>query len=288
MEIRRAVQNPGSANGSAVSSLLFDGSLDAQLGGEALVSGLLELVGELGPTARDDAPVHEHVHPVGAQLGEHARVVRDREHTEATFGRHGLDAPGDVAQRVDVEAAVDLVEYREPRLEYRQLQRLGALLLATGELDVHAALEELVRDAEAVGLELDLRTQLTVGIAALTKERSGEEVDEAYAGKLHRVLQREEQTTCRAFVGGQPEELFAVDGDRAGRDVVVVPAHEDVRQGRLARTVRAHQRVHLARAHLEVDAPQDLVAVNRRVEIHDPQHAHGRVTITSSPSTRTL
>ena len=71
-------------------------------------------------------------------------------------------------------------------------------------------------------------------------------------------------------------------------DLVVVAAHEHVRQRRLPRPVRAHQRVHLARLHLEVDAAQDLVA--RRPTRAGPtisQHAHGSVTITSSPSTRT-
>ena len=121
-----------------------------------------------------------------------------------SFGGHRLDATGDVAQRVDVEAAVDLVEHRELRLEHRELQRLGALLLAARELDVHAALEELLRDTEARRLRRRSRAvELAVGVAALTAERGGEEVAEPHTGNLDGVLQREEQTARGALVRGE-------------------------------------------------------------------------------------
>ena len=75
-------------------------------------------------------------------------------------------------------------------------------------------------------------------------------------------------------MGGQVEQLLAVDGDRATGDRVVAPTHEHVRQRRLARAVRAHERVHLARAHLEVDAAQDLLPRDGGVQVRDLQHAH--------------
>ena len=159
--------------------------LDTELGREALVAGLLELGRELGPAARHDATGHEHVHAVGAQLLEQARVVRDREHAEVVFGGHRLDAAGDVAQGVDVEAAVDLVEHRELRLEHRELQGLGALLLATGELDVDAAFEELLRDAESLGFGDDARVEIA-RLALLAADRGLEEVAEPHTGHLAR------------------------------------------------------------------------------------------------------
>ena len=103
------------------------------------------------------------MHDVGAQLVEQPGVVRDREHAEAVLVGHRLDPAGDVAQRVDVEAAVDLVEHRELGLEHRELQRLGALLLAAGELDVDAAVEELLRHPEAGGLGVDPRRRRRPG-----------------------------------------------------------------------------------------------------------------------------
>ena len=66
-------QNPGSANGSCSRRRGVDRELlDAELGREPFVAGLLELVGELGAAGRDDAPGHEHVHAIGAQLARAA------------------------------------------------------------------------------------------------------------------------------------------------------------------------------------------------------------------------
>jgi len=191
------------------------------------------------------------------------------------------------AQRVDVEPAVDLVEHREPGAEHCELQRLRPLLLAAGELDVESALQELVRDPEAGGLGTHAFAQVGA-VAALTAQRGVEEVVEADAGQLDRVLQREEEAVGGALVGRQPEQLLAVDGDRPAGDDVVVAAHQHVRKGRLPRAVRSHERVDLARTDLEVDPAQDLLARHRGVQIRDLQDAHGPVlTITSSPSTRT-
>ena len=116
---------------------------------QALVAGLLELVGELRAAVGHDAARHEHVDAVGPQLGEQARVVRDREDAEVVVAGHRLDPARHVAQRVDVETRVDLVEDGEARLQHRELQRLDPLLLAPGELVVHAPLEELVAHAES-------------------------------------------------------------------------------------------------------------------------------------------
>ena len=123
---------------------------------------------------------------------------------------------GDVAQGVDVEAAVDLVEHRELRLQHRELQRLGALLLAARELDVHAALEELLRDAEPLGFRADARVEIA-GLALLAADRGLEEVAEPHARDLHGVLQREEQPARGTLVRREAEQLVAVDGDRARR-----------------------------------------------------------------------
>ena len=157
------------------------------------------------------------MHDVGPQLVEQPGVVRDREHAQVVVGGHGLDAAGDVAQRVDVEPAVDLVEHRELRPEHRELQRLGPLLLAAGELDVDPTLEELRRDPEPGGLRADALVAGPRRVAALAAERGVEEVVEPHARQLDRVLQREEEPVRRALVRRQPEQLVAVDGDRTAR-----------------------------------------------------------------------
>ncbi len=122
------------------------------------------------------------------------------EHTEVVVVGHGLDATSDVAQRVDVEAAVDLVEDRELRLQHRELQRLQPLLLAPRELDVESAVEELLRDAESRRFDGDSRRQI-VRNPTLTAERCVEEVAESHPGQLHRVLQCEEHAERGPLVG---------------------------------------------------------------------------------------
>ena len=75
---------------------------------------------------------------------------------------------------------------------------------------------------------------------------------------------------------------------RATEHLVAGPAHDHVRQRRLAGAVGTHHGVHLARRHREVDAVEDLLAARHA----GPQAAGSRAcvmppsTITSSPSTR--
>ena len=78
-------------------------------------------------------------------------------------------------------------------------------------------LEELrARHPSRAASALDPRPQI-VGVAALAAERGVEEVAEPHAGDLDRVLQREEQPARGALVRGEPEQLLAVDRDRAAR-----------------------------------------------------------------------
>ena len=90
----------------------------------------------------------------GLSSFEQPAVVRDREHAERVVGvvREILDPPRAVAQRVDVEAGVELVEDRDLRLEHGELQRLVALLLATRQVDVERAVQEPLLEADALGL----------------------------------------------------------------------------------------------------------------------------------------
>lgn len=68
----------------------------------------LQPVGKLGTALLHDPALDQDVHDVGAQLGQQAVVVGDRQHAEpGPVGRglrHRFDATGAVAQGVDVEA----------------------------------------------------------------------------------------------------------------------------------------------------------------------------------------
>ena len=60
-----------------------------------------------------------------------------------------VDAIGDDAQRVDVEAGIRLVHDAERRLEQRHLQDLVPLLLAAGKADVERPPQHVLRDLRA-------------------------------------------------------------------------------------------------------------------------------------------
>ena len=56
--------------------------------------------------------------------------------------RQRLDPPGTRPEGIDVEAGVELVEDGDLRGQHAELQRLVALLLATGQVDVEGSVEE--------------------------------------------------------------------------------------------------------------------------------------------------
>src|SRR3546814_9796614 len=63
-----------------------------------------------------------------------------------------VDAVADDAERVDIEAAVGLVEDGEAGGDEAHLDDLVALLLAARTADIHVALHPVHRDVERVGL----------------------------------------------------------------------------------------------------------------------------------------
>src|SRR3546814_14615961 len=63
-----------------------------------------------------------------------------------------VDAVADDAERVDIEAAVGLVEDGEAGGDEAHLDDLVALLLAARKADIHVALHHVHRDVERVGL----------------------------------------------------------------------------------------------------------------------------------------
>jgi len=75
---------------------------------------------------------HEHVHDVRHEVLEQTLIVSDRKDPEVrAFLADGVDAGGDLPQRVDVEAGIRLVEHRDVGFHQRHLQDLVPLLLTT-------------------------------------------------------------------------------------------------------------------------------------------------------------
>ena len=99
------------ASSSSVKGAAANSGLDG-LGEEAVVALGLEAVGELRAALLGDPAVDEDVHEVGLDVAQDARVVGDEQHADAGGLLGAVDALGDDAQRVDVEAGVGLVEDR--------------------------------------------------------------------------------------------------------------------------------------------------------------------------------
>ena len=226
-----------------------------------LVALGLELLGQLGPAAVDDAAVDQDVHAVGRQLAEQALVVGDEHDAEAgPVLADLLDAAGHRAQGVDVEAGVGLVEDGQLGLEDGHLQDLVALLLAAGEALVEVAVGEGRVHAEPLHPVHDGQAQLEHGqVDALAgRQRLAQELDDRDAGDLLGVLEGEEHAGLGPHLGGPVGDVVALVEDAPAGDLVLRVGQQGVGERRLARAVGAHDGVHLAGLHDQVDAPEDL------------------------------
>src|SRR5690606_34456857 len=246
--------------------------------GDPGVSGLLERGREFRPAALDDAAVGEHVHAVRADVLEQALVVGD-DHEGAVRGAQRVDALGDRAQGIDVQARVGLVEDRELGFEHRELEDLVALLLAAGEALVDAALEQAVvqvqhRHLLAHALEELHRVQfLLAARAALRVQGRAQEIGVVHARDLDRVLEGEEQAGRGPLLGRQRQQVATLEGHFAGGDLVALAPRQHVAQGGLAGAVGTHDGVHLAGLYVEAESLEDLAAVDGGVEVVDLEHA---------------
>ena len=245
-----------------------------------LVALVLQLVGQLGAARLDDPAAGEDVHEVGLDVAQDARVVGDQQDAGVAGLAEPVDALGDDAQRVDVQAGVGLVEDRDLRLEQLQLEDLVALLLAAGEALVEVALGEGGVDGQRVHGGLDLLDEVAqLGrLAADRGDRGAQEVGDRHAGDLDRVLHGQEQAGAGALVDGHGQHVLAVERDGAAGDHVLRVTRDRVGEGGLAGAVRAHDGVGLARLHGQVDAPQDLsgvVGLHADVQVADLEGGHG-------------
>ena len=227
---------------------------------------------------------------VGAELFQQAVVVGDGDHAQRLVGVVGerLHPAGAVAQGVDVQARIQLVEDRELRPQHRQLQRLVALLLAAGQIHVERPVEERRAEADALGLTAERSVQ-PVGAAAAGGERLAHHVGQHHAGHLAGVLHHQVQAGLGTTPRRQGQHVLAVQQHLPAEHLVAGATHHHGRQGGLAGAVGAHDRVHLAGADGEVDPVQDLLAPHRSNEPLDLQsvllHVAASIVMWTMPST---
>ena len=243
-----------------------------------------------GPPRALDHAVGEHVHVVGAQLVEQPVVVGDGEHAEAGLLGGRLDAAGAGAQGVDVETGVELVEDRDGRLEHAELQRLVALLLAAGQVDVHGAVQEAVVEADAPGLGEDAVGDRRPGRARGRRRRPRARRPPPRRAPRWGTAWRGTGPAWARSHGARPSRSTPSRVTDAAEHLVAGAAHDHVGQGALAGAVRAHDGVHLAGADREVDPLEDLLAGHAGAQARGSRARartrHSTTTSTSPSTTR--
>ena len=104
---------------------------------------------------------------------------------------------------------------------------------------------------------------------AVLVDGGAHEVDVGHAGYLDGVLEAQEEAFERALLGGEVQDVAAVECDFSGGDGVAVPAGQDCREGGFAGTVGAHDRVGLAFADCQVDAAEYFLVAHTGVQVFD-------------------
>ena len=155
-----------------------------------------------------------------------------------------------------------------------------ALLLAAGEALVQVALGEGGVDGQGVHAGLQVLGELAElgSLAAHGGDRGAQEVGDADAGDLDRVLHGEEQARAGALVDLHLQQVGTVQQHLAAGDGVFRVARDRVGERGLARAVGAHDGVGLAGLHGQVDAAQDFLVPDGDVQVMDLKGGPGLVT----------
>ena len=95
-----------------------------------------------------------------------------------------------------------------------------------------------------------------------------QKVGDLHARDRRRILKGEEEPGARALVGGQGEQVLAVERDVAG-DLVMGMAGQREGERRFAAPVGTHQAPHPAGLDGQVDSLEDLVARDAAMQVGD-------------------
>src|SRR5581483_2091953 len=151
------------------------------------------------------AAFRQHMHHIRHDVIEQPLVVGDDDHRSLRRAQ-AIDAVGDHAQRIDIEAGIGLVQHRQARLQQCHLQHLVALLFTAGKTDIHRAAQHLLVDAEpashlAHAFEKFRRGQLRLAAPlALCIERGAQESHRRDAGNFQGILKGEKNALGGALV----------------------------------------------------------------------------------------
>ena len=195
-------------------------------------------------------------------------------------GAELVDAVGDDAQGVDIEAGVGFIHHGELRVEHGHLEDLAALLLAAGEAVVDRPGGELPVDLQQVHFLIELLV-VAGGIEFRAFAQAGlqggaDEVGDGDARDVARVLEREEDSGARPFIGLHLEKRAAIEEDIAAGDGIVRVAGNGFGHGGLARAIGAHDGMDFTLIDGKRDALDDRFVANGDVQVLDDELAHGR------------
>ena len=127
------------------------------------------------------------------------------------------------------------------------MQDFGAFLLAAAEADVELAFGESRVEFEEREIICKLFLVLEGGHCTPCLRDGVEEMVIGDAGYFDGVLECEEESCPRAFIGFHREEVFAIERDGAFGDGVVWVSGECLAEGAFAGAVGSHYRVEFAR-----------------------------------------
>ena len=225
----------------------------------------------------DDAAIHQHVDMIGHDIIEQALIMGDQQRG-TIWPAHRIDAIGNNAQRIDVEAGIGLIEHGKEWLQHVHLHHLVALLLAARKTLVHGALHHVEGQAQFFGRglgqlhEFRARRFRFAAQGALGVERRAQEQQVRNAGDLHRILQAQEQTGSSAFVRRLGQQILTAEGHRTAGHFIAGAAGQNIGQGGFAGAVWPHDSVHFTGIHGQCQALQDGLAINFGGEIVDNEH----------------
>ena len=160
----------------------------------------------------------------------------DEEEAGVRLVVEAVDALGDDAQGVNVQAGVGLVQDGEAGTEQLHLEDLEALLLTAGEAGVNVALGEGGVHPQVLHGLVDLADPLAhLGSLAVDGGLGrAQEVGHGDAGNLDGVLHGQEEAGPGALVHAHLQQVDAVEEDLAVGDLVVGVPGDGVGQGGLA------------------------------------------------------
>ena len=153
------------------------------------------------------------------------------DHQHATIRRaQCVHTVGNDLQRIDIEAGIGFVEYREFRFEYRHLQNFVTLLLAAGETDIERAPQHIVIDVQRPGLlshELQELHRVHSALPAMRAHGVHGRLQERRGGNARNfdgILKSEKQAGPGALVRIHFHQICAVEQNLArGHFIAVAP-----------------------------------------------------------------